>query len=195
MKYWFGYLTAAIFGAISWVLLQFGEKFTTLVDMIYPYVIRTLQDILAQWTSVVPFPVWQLLTVVLFVLILATLVLVIVCKWNPIQWAGWVLAVFAGLYMLHTLMWGLNYHAGSLAQDMRLDVSSYTLDELTEATEYYRDKANVLAAKVNRDAAGNVEFAQFETLAEMAGEGFDVLTYEHHYPIFAGCKLPVKRLG
>ena len=30
MKYWFGYLTAAIFGAITWVLMQFGEKFATL---------------------------------------------------------------------------------------------------------------------------------------------------------------------
>ena len=195
MKYWFGYLTAAIFGAITWVLMQFGEKFSTLVDMIYPYVIRTLQGILANWTSVVDFPVWQLLTVVLGVLILASLVLMIVLKWNPIQWAGWVLAVFAGLYMLHTIVWGLNYHAGDLSDDMRLEVSSYTLDELTEATEFYRDKANALAAEVNRDANGNVDFAEFEALAEMAGEGFQILTYDYHYPIFAGSTLPVKKLG
>ena len=36
MKYWFGYLTAAIIGAITWVLMQFGERFSTLVDMVYP---------------------------------------------------------------------------------------------------------------------------------------------------------------
>ncbi|MBQ8622326.1 MAG: DUF3810 domain-containing protein [Oscillospiraceae bacterium] len=195
MKYWFGYLTAAIFGAITWVLLQFGEKFSTLVDMIYPYVIRTLQSMLAQWSSVVEFPLWQLLAVVLGVLILASLVLMIVLKWNPIQWAGWVLAVFAGLYMMHTIMWGLNYHAGSLSDDMRLEVASYTLDELTEATEYYRDKANALAAQVKRDASGNVDFADFDTLAAKAGEGFQTLTYEYHYPIFAGSTLPVKKLG
>ena len=195
MKYWFGYLTAAIFGAITWVLMQFGEKFTTLVDMIYPYVIRTLQGMLADWTAVVAFPVWQLLAVVLFVLILASLVLMIVLKWNPIQWAGWVLAVFAGLYMLHTVMWGLNYHAGALAEDMRLEVAGYTLDELTEATEFYRDKANALAKEANRDANGNVDFAEFEILAEKAGEGFDILTYDYHYPIFAGSKVPVKKLG
>ena len=34
MKYWFGYLTAGIFAAITWVLLQFGEKFTTQVDKV-----------------------------------------------------------------------------------------------------------------------------------------------------------------
>ena len=88
MKYWFGYLTAGIFGAITWVLMQFGEKFAVLVDMVYPYVIRTLQSMLAQWSSGVDFAVWQLLAVVLGVLILASIVLMIVLKWNPIQWAG-----------------------------------------------------------------------------------------------------------
>ena len=195
MKYWFGYLTAAIFGAITWVLLQFGEKFSTLVDMIYPYVIRTLQGYLAEWSAAVTFPLWQLLAVVLGVLILASLVLMIVLKWNPIQWTGWVLAVFAGLYMMHTIMWGLNYHAGPLAEDMRLEVAGYTLEELTEATEYYRDKAADLAAQVNRDATGSVEFSDFEVLAVRAGEGFRSLTYDYHYPIFAGSTLPVKQLS
>ena len=195
MKYWFGYLTAGIFAAITWVLTLFGERFSTLVDMVYPYVIRTTQGYLAQWTSVVEFPVWQLLAVVLGVLILASLVLMIVLKWNPIQWGGWVLAVFSAIYMLHMLLWGLNYHAGPLAEDMRLDVGSYNLAELTEATEYYRDKANALAEKVGRDAQGNVKFAQFEELAKIGGEGFKVLTYDYHYPIFAGSDVPVKKLG
>ena len=195
MKYWFGYLTAGILAAISWVLMEFGKRFTTLVDMVYPYVIRTLQDILAQWTSVVDFPVWQLLAVALGALVLASFVLMIILKWNPIQWFGWVLAVFSGIFMLHTLMWGLNYYSGDLADDMRLEVSTYNLAELTEATEYYRDMAGILADQVNRDTQGNVEFASFEDLAESAGEGFQALTYEFHYPIFAGSTVPVKKLG
>ena len=93
MKYWFGYLTAAIFGAITWVLMRFGERFSTLVDMVYPYVIRTSESILAQWASGVDFPVWQLLAVALGALILASIVLMIVLKWNPIQWGGWVLSL------------------------------------------------------------------------------------------------------
>ena len=194
MKYWFGYLTAAIFGAITWVLMQFGEKFATLVDMIYPYVIRTLQGYLAQWTSAVTFPLWQLLAVVLAVVILATLVLVLVLKKNLIQWAGWVLAVFAGIYMLHTALWGLNYHAGDLSDDMRLEVTGYTVQELTEATEYYRDMAAELAEQVKRDANGNVQFADFDVLAANAGEGFQTLTYDYHYPVFAGSVIPVKEL-
>lgn len=195
MKYWFGYLTAAIFGAITWVLMQFGERYSTLVDMVYPYVIRTLQSILAEWSSAADFPIWQLLAVALGVLVLASLVLVIVLKWNPIQWFGWVAAVFSLIFMLHTMLWGLNYYAGPLADDMRLEVASYTLDELTEATEFYRDKANTLAEQISRDTSGNVDFAGFDALADSAGEGFETLTYEYHYPVFAGSTLPVKELG
>lgn len=195
MRYWFGYLTAGIFAAITWVLMQFGQRFSTLVDMIYPYVIRTLQGMLAEWTSSVDFPVWQVLAVALGVLILASLVLMLILKWNPIQWAGWMLAVFSGLYMLNTMMWGLNYYAGTLAEDMRLEVASYNLEELTEATLYYRDKANDLAAQIPRDAAGNPDFADFTQLAQQAGDGFHTLTYTNHYSIFAGSVVPVKELG
>ena len=195
MKYWFGYLTAAIFGAITWVLLQFGEKFTNLVDMVYPYVFRNVQNYLAQWTAIVDYPVWQLLAIALLVIILASLVLIVILKRSFIQWAGWVLAVFSAIYMLHTLVWGLSYHTGDLSQDLRLDTSSYTLEELTEATEYYRDRAMELAAWVARDDQGNVKFDNFETLANAAGDGFKVLTYQHHYPVFAGSRLPVKKLG
>ena len=195
MRYWFGYLTAGIFAAITWVLMQFGQRFSTLVDMIYPYVIRTLQGMLAEWTSSVDFPVWQVLAVALGVLILASLVLMLILKWNPIQWAGWMLAVFSGLYMLNTMMWGLNYYAGTLAEDMRLEVASYNLEELTEATLYYRDKASDLAAQIPRDAAGNPDFADFAQLAQQAGDGFHTLTYTNHYSIFAGSVVPVKELG
>jgi hypothetical protein len=128
------------------------------------------------------------------VLILASVVLMVVLKWNPIQWLGWVAAVFACIYMLHTLVWGLNYYAGDLSDDLRMDVSQYNLDELTEAAEYYRDKANALAEKVSREG-GDVAFDDFETLAAMAGNGFDTLVYDHSYPVFAGSDLPVKKLG
>ncbi len=195
MKYWGGYLTAAVFGAITWVLMQFGERFSVLVDMVYPYVIRTMQMFLAEWSGGVDFLLWQFLAVALAVVILASLVVVLALKRNPITWGGWVLAGLSFIYMLHTLLWGLNYYAGDLAQDMRLVVGKYTLSELVEATEYYRDKANALALEVNRDDAGNLVYPEFDTLAEMAGEGFDVLVYDYSYPVFAGSKYPVKELG
>ena len=195
MKYWRGYLVAFIFAVITWALMQFGQSFTGLVDMVYPYVIRTLQNMLAEWSSSVDFVVWQVLVMALVILGLATAVLMIVLKWNPIQWFGWVLAAASVVYMLYTLVYGLNYFAGPMAEDIRLEVGAYTVEELTEAATYYRDKANELAVQVNRDSQGNVDFADFDTLAQQTGDGFTKLTYDFSYPIFAGSTLPVKELA
>ena len=195
MKYWRGYLTAAIFGIITWVLMAFGSRFTTQVDMVYPYVIRTAQTMLAEWSSGVDFLLWQLGAIVLLVLALASLVLMIILKWNPIQWFGWVLAACTFVYMIHTAVFGLNYYAGPLPDDIRMEIATYNADELEEAAIYYRDHANALADQVNRDEDGNVKFSDFKTLANQAGDGFRVLTYQYSYSVFAGSTLPVKELG
>ena len=195
MKYLWGYVTAGIIAAIAWVLSQFGERFSALVDMFYPYVMRTTQGFLAQWSSGVDFLLWQVLALFLVVLVLALLVIFLVLKKSPVNWLGWALSVAAFVYLLHTLLFGLSYHAGDLSDDLRMEVAQYTLEELTEATEYYRDMANIMAEWVDRDPEGNPVFDGFETLAAMAGEGFQTLTYDHSYPIFAGSTLPVKKLG
>ena len=76
-----------------------------------------------------------------------------------------------------------------------MEVSQYTLEELADATEFYRDKANILCEQVDRDGSGNVDYPDFETLADRAGLGFQELVYKRSYPIFAGSTLPVKELG
>ena len=195
MKYLSGYITAAIFGTLSWVLMEFGQRFSVVVDMVYPYVIRTMQSFLADWAGSVDFCLWQVLAAAIFVILLTTVVLMIVLKWNPIRWFGWVLAGFSVIFLLHTAFFGLNFYAGDLSDDIRLEVSRYTMDELTEATVYYRDKANALADKAERDAQGNVKFDDFDTLADQAGDGFKTLTYDRLFPVFAGTTAPVKKLG
>ena len=195
MKYWFGYLTAAIIGAITWVLMQFGQRFSTLVDMVYPYVIRTLQGFLAEWSGSVDFLLWQVLAVALAVVLLASLVAVIAARKSVIAWGGWALSACALVYLLHTMVWGLNYYAGPLADDIRMETAQYTIEELAEATEYYRDRANVLSQQVKRDPSGNVAYPEFDALADRAYMGFQRLVYDRSYPIFAGSTLPVKKLG
>ena len=195
MKYWFGYLVAAIIGTLTWVLMQFGQRFSTLVDMVYPYVIRTLQGILAQWSGTVDFLLWQLLAIVLGVILLASLAAVISTKKSVLAWGGWALSACALVYLLHTMVWGLNYYAGPLAEDIRMETAQYTVEELAEATEYYRDKANILSEQMDRDAGGSLVYPGFEELADRAGMGFQRLVYDRSYPIFAGSTLPVKKLG
>ena len=195
MKYWRGYLVAVILGAITWGLTLLAKKFTTLVDMVYPYLTRTISDFLADWSGGVSFCVWQVAVVLLVLIVLATVVLMIVLRWNFIQWLGWVLSGAMVICLLHTGLYGLNYYAGPLADDVRLTVRECTLEERQDAVVYYRDKANALANRLPRDHSGKLLYSSFGELAQQAGKGFEILTYEQCYPVFAGSRVPVKELG
>jgi len=197
LKYWRGYLIAAITAAFAWGLMAFAESHTVLVDMVYPYVSRMIQTYLADWSAGVSFCVWQVIVAALVAGVLVSIVLMIIFKWNPIQWFGWVLTVVSAIFLLHTGIYGLNEYAGDLADDIRLEGTDYkyTMTELEEAAIFYRDQANALSTQVQRDSSGNAQFADFETLAMQAGEGFHTLAYEQHTSVFAGSTAPVKKLG
>ena len=195
MKYWAGYLTAAILGAIAWALGQLADRYSTLVDMVYPYVTRTVQDVLAQWSSGVDFCLWQVGLMLLVIGALAALVLVIVLHWNPVRLIGWVLAAASLLYLGNTLVYGLNYYAGSIATDIRMQVYEYTVDELADAAEYYQAQANGLASQITRDENGDVVYSDFETLALQAGSGFEAMVRGRSFSVLGGSNLPVKKLG
>lgn len=195
MKYWRGYLVAAVMLVFTLALMKFAEANSVLIDMVYPYVTRMVQSTLAQWSSGAAFCLWQVLLIVLGIGVLASIVLMIVLRWNPIQWFGWVLTVASAIFLLHTGIYGLNNYAGPLAEDIRLETTEYSILELKEATVYYRDKANALAAMIQRDENSNPEYPTFEEMADQAGEGFENLVYQDFQPAFAGSTMPVKKLG
>lgn len=196
MKYWRGYIAAAIIAALTWALTAFCQKYSVLVDMIYPYFSRFILTSLAQWSSGVSFCLWQVLAVLLVVILLATIVLMIIFKWNPIQWFGWVLTAASFLWLLHTGIYGLSNYAGSLADDIRLNVKTgYSVSQLAEATAYYRDKANELADSLPLGNMGERNYPTFEEMTEQAGAGFTSLVRDYSYPVFSGSTLPVKALA
>ena len=195
MKYWRGYLFAGLFGALGWALTEFAKSHTTLMDMVYPYMSRMIVSSMAEWSTGVNFCVWQVLLLVLIVAALASAVLMIVLKWNPIQWFGWVAAVASLVYVLNLGVFGLNSHTGNLASDIRLEVTEYTVSELEDAAVHYLDKVNENAEKLIRDGQGVPVFEDFSMLAQQAADGFHYLTYEKGLSVFAGSTIPVKELG
>ena len=132
---------------------------------------------------------------VILALIMASAVLMVVLRWNLIQWFGWVCAVAAAVVFLNTGIYGLNEFSGPLSEDVRLEETDYTVTELEKAAVYYLEQANALADTVERDENGEVVFADFDTLAQQAAEGFEALVYEESEPVFAGSLDPVKKLG
>ena len=175
--------------------MQFGEKYQMLVDMVYPYVTKTIQSVLSQWTSGVDFLVWQTIFVLFVVLVIASLVVYLVCKGSLIQWLGWVLAAVSVVFCLNTGMYGLNEYAGPLTEDLRLEQRDYSTEELAQAASFYRDRANELAAQLPRDEKGAAQFSDFDTLAQQTAEGFRNLTLERSFSVYGGTYPPVKKLG
>ena len=195
MKYWRGYLFAAIMVAITFALTQFAQAHNTLVDIVYPYMTRMVQGSLADWSAAVPFCLWQAGVIFLIAGAVASAVLMVLFRWSPIQWFGWVLAVASLFVFLNTAIFGLNDYAGSIADDVHLEMQDYTVAELAAAANHYRDLANELAPKVSRNAAGEPNYAVFDDLTVQASVGFRALTYEQNMPVFAGSTVPVKKLG
>lgn len=194
MKYIKGYVAAAIVLACAWALTAFTKAHTVLVDMVYPYVTRMAQTFLADWSGGVDFCLWQALLFVGIALVLVTAVLMIIFKWNPVKWGGWVCTAVAVLLFLNTCLYGLNQYSGSLAEDIRLEETPYDISELEAAAIYYRDLANELGRQVSR-TGGQVDFGSFKELAEQAPEGFETLVYEKSLSVFAGPMGPVKELS
>ena len=190
MKYWRGYLVAAVAMAGAWGLKAFASTHSTLVDMVYPYVSRMIQTFLASWSAGAGFNVWQVAIAVLVAALLASVVLMIVLKWNLVRWLGWVLAVAGLIGLMNTAIFGLNMYASPLAEDIHLKNTEYqyNLEEMEAAAIFYRDKAIALSEELPEQTPS------FETLAEQAGEGFYILTYQKHMPVFSGSTEPVKKL-
>ena len=195
MKYWRGYLTAAILGAFTWVLIQMGQKYTTLVDMVYPYVTRSVQSFLTAWTGGFDFLVWQTAILFLIIVLIATLVLVFIFRAKIIRWLGWAVAAIVAVVLLHTGIYGLNQYAGPIEDDLRLHMKDYTQTDLEHATAFYRDMAMELADKVTRDENGAPVLGEFEELAAITGDGYRTLARERSFSIYGGDYTPVKKLG
>lgn len=195
MKYWRGYLVAAILAIFTWALTQFAAAHSQLLDMVYPYMSRLIQSSLAQWSGGLDYCVWQALFLFGIGAILASVVLMVALRWNPVQWFGWVLAAVMLVNFASTSLYHLNAESGSIAQDVRISTEGYTQDALEEAALYYLGNANRLSTKVSRDKNGQVKSMDFEAQAQQAADGFVYLVKVEHYPVFAGSTEPVKKLN
>ena len=194
MKYWRGYLVAAFFAIATVALTQFAASHRLLMDMVYPYMVRMLLPEVTAWSSAVDFCLWQTLLLVVIGGIVLSILLMILLRWNPVQWFGWILAISCLFSFVNTGLFSLGQYSTPMAEDLLMDMQDYSVDALEDAAIYYRDKANVLSRKVNRDDSG-VIFSSFDDLNAQAGEGFRYLTYKRGFAIFSGDTSPVKELG
>ena len=193
MRKFGGYYIAA--GALLFTLAvtALAKRYGQLLDAFYPYVTRWGQKILAGISGIFPFPLWQVIAILLMLTLVGTLALVIWKKKSLIRWLGWVLAAVSLLWCAHTCIYGLNAYTGPLSQDLRLESRTLTQADFDDARLYFKAQADQAASQLPRDGQGNVVFDPFDILAAKAANGFQNLTKEG-YAVFAGSVQPTKKL-
>lgn len=130
----------------------------------------------------VDFCVWQVILAVFLIAVVVSIGLMILFRWNFFRWLGWVLAPVSIAYFLFTCVWGLNYYNRPIQESMKLETGDYTVADLRDATEFYRQQADRLAGQMNRDENGDLILADLDTLNQSLETAFDNLVWD--YSIF-----------
>ena len=194
LKKYFGYLVAALSFLLYLGMTALAKRYGALLDSFYPYVTRWVQRVLSRISSIVPFTLWQVGIVLMALGLIVGIALVIWKKKSLIRFIGWALAIVSLGWTTHTAIYGLNYYASSLSQDIRMEEAELTQQDLENALTYFRDQANALALQLPRDGEGNLIYDDFDVLGEHAYDGYKALTLQG-YSVFAGSDAPVKKLS
>ena len=153
---------------------------------------RALMGAFATVWSVVPFAVWDIGAAVAIVAALVIFVRRVRARMSLVPWLSWVALAGSLTWALFANGWALNHYAPPLADELGLEVSTYSVDELVEATEHYLNEAARLAPQVPRAQDGSLAPQDFFELARIAGAAYGPLAGS--YAIFQGPRVPVKAL-
>ncbi len=176
---------------VTALLLLAANYLTPLFFSFYPAFSRWIVGILAGITSVIPFALCEILLAALLFWFVASLIRAIIRR-RMVRWLTGVLLSVCTIGALFIAIWGLNYYAPKMTERLGLPDRQYTPAELKEATLYYRDRANELAAGVERDENGVMVEYDFDTLAKHAGDGYKKLA--ERYDCFDGSTVRVKKM-
>lgn len=113
-------------------------------------------------------------------------------RYIVLPWLSVVALVVAAIAFVGVGGWALNHYAPPLSQDLGLEVSQYSTDQLDDATQRFLHEAASEAQQVPREADGTLQPQDFYDLARVAGASYDRLA--DRYEVFRGCDLPVKAL-
>lgn len=182
---------AGTFLALTALLIAAAKYANAVVFAFYPKYSRIALGFLADLTAPLPFAVWEIGAALLLLWFFVSLFLAIL-RGKLVRWLTGLVLLLSIAAFAFVGLWGLNYFAPSMQERMNLPEKQFTAQELREATEYFRDKANATASGVERDENGVMCAGDFEELSLAAGDGYKVLA--KRYSCFDGSTARVKPL-
>lgn len=167
-------LPAALWGGLFWLIVLcmghfFGEGSRAMA--------RAVTGAIAFCTEKIPIPLSEVFLALAVVLVLWFLLggairgkgrgfLRGLCR--TVALALWVGGVF-------TFLWGVQYQAPSLAEELGLSVRPRSVDELMESAMILLEQANELADQVPRDEDGTFLSGDFSSLSQETGAQYEKL--------------------
>jgi hypothetical protein len=115
----------------------------------------------------IPFPIWEVLLVLLLVGVIAGLICAIRRK-RVLGFLAGLLETAVLLAALFMGLWGLNHFAPTIGEQTGLEVREYSTDQLRAAAAWYADQASYYSVLVERDAEGNVAVPEIPDLSDEA---------------------------
>lgn len=178
------------------------------IAVIFQLLARNLKPF-AQWYAVHVYPVfvqifgrisaivpWSLVEILLYLLIVVSFAgMVRSLFWTVKQrkkisdmllgWMSYICLTVGTLFFIYTMTCGINYHRTSFAESVKLETSSYSLEELTAAAQYLTDELNKISEEVDRNEQGLFRLKQdgkadAVKAMDKLGETYEVL--KGYYP-------------
>ena len=142
--------------------------------------------------AIVPFSLWDIIALILFIILIITLVSAI-RKRHFFKWLNNVFLIISIFCFVAVYGWLLNHYGPPLSEEIDLEVSLYSHDQLLDATAYYFDMAAKYSEEIVRDEEKHAVKMDFDELAITAGHNYELL--KEKYPFFKGSTRRVKRFS
>ena len=185
-------LVTLAFVLLTRLIITAASTYYDLLFLFYPSFCRELLGYLAEKAAGFDYMVWQKLlfwaAIAAVVFLLARLVL----RKNILVWLFSITAIASFVVCVSTLILGANQYGPSIAEPLRLETANYSVAELQEAAEYYRDQANLYANLTARDRNNLCIMPSFEELANQVNNGFHTMTRTCY--VFGGSTVAPKPL-
>ena len=152
---------------------------------------KKILSFLSGVTGPFPFPVWEVVLVLIVLLAIYFLIRCFTQKRSVLCWLAGVAELVCILVFLFVGLWGLNHYGPSVADRVSLTVTEYSRDQLKAATQYMADQASLWSDRVDRDENGDLAI-DFSAMAKTAGKAYEPLAKTNDF--FDGSTAPVKRL-
>ncbi len=190
MKTLFRFISAAVFLALTAGLFWLARTYPLPVGAVYPRFSTWILGVLGNVTQGAEIPVWTIGFAAIVIFAVYTLVRALI-KGRFLRWLAGLAHGVSFLVFAFVLLWGVG-HALPTKTEQIVPQSTYSVQTLQDATEYYGAQLDVYAAQMERDDSGNVVMPAFSQMAEEAEEAAFQLSAR--YPIIPAAELTVKKL-